>query len=342
MTRSKYEVFISFKKSAKDGSITEDYEIANELYSRLSEKRINVFFSERELSDTNFNDQIYHALDEAWILIVVGTRSEYVNSKWVKSEWENFYCDINSGKKESGQILTVLKGMTPSELPIQLRNLQSFNIRDFDKAIGFVLRLVKLSNSTTESDNAPESEYCCNNVDLSQKTRKRVIYNILSLDDNYDVLEMLEKSLNLEVEKDHFCPYEIRTINASNIIQAISLSKDFTIDVYIFDVVKKAPSNDKDAPFGIQLIEMLLEDKPNILTKSQFFIYSKLPSEMTRKEFDKSKIEFYTKQSVSQQQMAKIDFYSKLTISPQQMAKIVKQYLDQLFFDELHPTNRPI
>ena len=123
-----YEVFISFKRNAPDGSgKTRDYEMAADLHRTLTDAGVKVFFSEKDLSTSAFIREIYRALDEATIQIVVGTKPEYVTSEWVHAEWETFLSAIFGKRKRNGEIYTYLEGMTVDQLPLELYNRQSFD-----------------------------------------------------------------------------------------------------------------------------------------------------------------------------------------------------------------------
>ena len=155
----KYDVFISFKNTDPKGGLTLDRTIAQRLHDKLIDEGLNVFFSEKDLSDTEFMNQIYSALDEANLLIVVSTSPEYVRSKWVKSEWTNFLGAINSGRKPNGKIMTVLTHMTTHNLPLELSNFQSFNAANLDEAIAYAFRtLGKISNTQARQWEKAENE----------------------------------------------------------------------------------------------------------------------------------------------------------------------------------------
>lgn len=49
--KMKYDVFISYKLSDKDGNKTQDYFMAQKLYTRLSEMGYLVFFSSQTLEE---------------------------------------------------------------------------------------------------------------------------------------------------------------------------------------------------------------------------------------------------------------------------------------------------
>lgn len=146
-----YEVFISFKRGALDGSgTTRDFELARELHETLLKNGVNAFFSERDLSTANFTREIYRALEDAKILIVVGTKKEHVTSRWVSSEWETFLNAINADLKPDGQIYTYLEGITNRNLPLELFRYQFYTPAQKDE---FVKRILQnLGKSVPDPD----------------------------------------------------------------------------------------------------------------------------------------------------------------------------------------------
>ena len=147
-----YDVFISFKNTAPGGGLTVDRAIAERLHTKLRDEGLNVFFSEKDLSTTAFMNEIYRALEEAPLLILIGTSVDHINSRWVMSEWQNFLGAMNIGKKVNGEIMTVLSGITNRDLPIELANFQSYDADDLDGAVDFAFKAlgrVKQSESAT-------------------------------------------------------------------------------------------------------------------------------------------------------------------------------------------------
>ncbi|MBQ9993891.1 MAG: toll/interleukin-1 receptor domain-containing protein, partial [Clostridia bacterium] len=154
-----FDVFISFKNTDPSGGLTKDRAIAERLHSELRNEGLEVFFSEKDLSSTVFMDQIYGALEDARMLILIGTSVEFITSKWVKSEWQNFLGAINSGKKPDAQMMTVLSGISARDLPIQISNFQSFDAADIDSAVDFVFEsLGKIKNSDIDKFMLAEEE----------------------------------------------------------------------------------------------------------------------------------------------------------------------------------------
>ncbi len=89
-----YDAFICYKETdAESGEITEDVKLAEELYNDLKSRGFKVFFARETLKDklsVNFEPYIFAALKSARAMAVIGTRSEYFTSVWVKNEWGRF------------------------------------------------------------------------------------------------------------------------------------------------------------------------------------------------------------------------------------------------------------
>lgn len=134
MTYNDYDVFISFKNTDENGNPTKDREIAAEIYRYLENEGLSVFFSNEDIkngNDTNYSRVIYHALDTAQLLIVVGTTRQYIESEWVMNEWETFLGELNAQRKV-GSIINVGYDTPIQEIPLQLRKFQQFNLSESD------------------------------------------------------------------------------------------------------------------------------------------------------------------------------------------------------------------
>ena len=152
-----YQVFISYKHTTMDGTgVTRDYTIANELHGALTRAGVKTFFSEKDLSTGDYINEIYRALDEARIMIVVGTRPEYVDSEWVREEWSTFIAAINGRRKPNGDVYTYLEGMSINNLPMMLYKRQSYTTREKDKLIGRII--AQLGIKTTTPQPAPQPQ----------------------------------------------------------------------------------------------------------------------------------------------------------------------------------------
>ena len=124
-----YQVFISFKNT-EEGEHTHDKAIAEELYRYLSENGIKTFYSNVTLLDfgeSAYKEVIDDALDEVSVMVVVGSKKEYLSSRWCKYEWHTYQQNILSNIVE-GSIITYLGDIPLSEIPTGLRHYQSFKI----------------------------------------------------------------------------------------------------------------------------------------------------------------------------------------------------------------------
>ena len=124
------EVFISFKNSDGAGRQTRDAELARSLHEVLMGKGIQTFFSNSTLltlGQSVYKRAIDEALESTKILVVIATCEEYLNSEWVRYEWESFHQDILSGMKRNSQIVPYLGSISRERTPRSLRDFQTFN-----------------------------------------------------------------------------------------------------------------------------------------------------------------------------------------------------------------------
>ena len=143
-----YKVFISYKHTALNGNgVTRDYAIAADLHRALSDAGVPTFFSEKDLSTSDYIQEIYSALDEAEIMIVVATRPEHINAQWVTEEWVTFIAAINGKRKPHAEIYTYLEGMGVNDLPMILYRRQSFTTGERDRLISRITAQLGISPS---------------------------------------------------------------------------------------------------------------------------------------------------------------------------------------------------
>ena len=123
------DIFISFKNTDHNGHPTQDFKIASDLQKFLCAKRADVFFSAHSLKEeacSDYKSQIDKELDDCKILIIIGTRAEFLTSEWVHYEWDTFLQDIISGVKPDGEIYCVLGDIPVKDIPRGLRYRQKF------------------------------------------------------------------------------------------------------------------------------------------------------------------------------------------------------------------------
>jgi len=126
----RYEIFVSCKQTVDSGTSTRDSEIAEQLEMALEQRGIQTFRADsalQQLGRADYSRAITEALEQASILVVVGTTREHVSSEWVRFEWDTFLNEVRSRRKQ-GLLVSVLEGMSIDQLPIELRQWQSFDV----------------------------------------------------------------------------------------------------------------------------------------------------------------------------------------------------------------------
>ncbi len=148
-----FDVFICYKESDDNGQRTRDSMMAQDVYYQLTDQGYKVFFSRITLEDMagrQYEPYIFAALNSAKVMIVIGTKPEYMNAVWVKNEWSRFLAIMK--KDHSKLLLPCYHGMDPYEMPEQLSVLQSY---DMGK-IGFVQDLIRGIKKVLETEKKPE------------------------------------------------------------------------------------------------------------------------------------------------------------------------------------------
>lgn len=123
-----YDVFICYKQTDANGEPTEDSGYARQIYHRLKNE-FKVFFAPVTLKDKlgeEFEPHIFAAIHSAKVMVVIGTKPEYVTAPWVKNEWSRF---LAATKDDYNRLLIpAYKGMKPEEFPEEFRYSQAQNM----------------------------------------------------------------------------------------------------------------------------------------------------------------------------------------------------------------------
>lgn len=121
-------IFISFKHSDEVGASTRDSVLGSYAAKHLRAIGHRVFFAPETLIETGSSDykkSIDKALDEAEVLIAVGTSPQHLESEWVRYEWDSFCNDVMSKVKPQGRLFVYYEGFDPKLLPRGLRQMQA-------------------------------------------------------------------------------------------------------------------------------------------------------------------------------------------------------------------------
>ena len=135
-----FDIFICYKESDENGERTRDSLMAQEVYYQLTEQGYRVFFARITLEDMagkQYEPYIFAALNSAKVMIVIGTKAEYMNAVWVKNEWSRFLAMMKKDRHKL--LLPCYRDMDPYDMPEQLSVLQSYDMAK----IGFVQDLIR-------------------------------------------------------------------------------------------------------------------------------------------------------------------------------------------------------
>ncbi len=149
-----FDVFICYKESDERGNRTVDSTLAQEIYYQLTDQGRRVFFARITLEDKagqEYEPYIFAALHSAKVMVVVGTKPEYLNSVWVRNEWSRYLALMKHDRK--CLLIPCYRDMDPYDLPEQLSVLQSYDM----SRIGFIQDLIRGIAKVLDVDKKPEA-----------------------------------------------------------------------------------------------------------------------------------------------------------------------------------------
>ena len=135
-----FDVFICYKESDENGRRTKDSALAQDIYYQLTDAGYKVFFARITLEDKlgqQYEPYIFAALHSAKVMVVVGTKPEYLNAVWVKNEWSRYLALMRTDR--SRLLIPCYRDMDPYDMPEELSMLQS---QDMGR-IGFIQDLIR-------------------------------------------------------------------------------------------------------------------------------------------------------------------------------------------------------
>lgn len=147
-----FDVFICYKETDAQGQRTRDSVLANDLYHELTREGFRVFFARITLEDKlgqAYEPYIYSALQSSKVMVVIGTKPEYVKAPWVKNEWSRYLALIKAGERKT--LIPAYRDMDPYELPEEFSHLQA---QDMSK-LGFMQDLVRGIKKICGKDERP-------------------------------------------------------------------------------------------------------------------------------------------------------------------------------------------
>lgn len=180
----------------------------------------------------------------------------------------------------------------------------------------------KIDNTITEKEIDMRREEGISFVltEVEKQRKKRLwCYTIVIVDDVQEQLDMLKEEIENLIDTEE--RYRVRVLAASKASDVIIGSQNIDVDVYVLDVARNESlkwQTSKYDYFGCDLYKLLVNEKPNVLIKSKFFVLSRLPITTLRNEFGGADVTYLRKQ----------------TTSNAEVAQLIKKYLDKLYLRE--------
>ena len=206
-----FDVFICFKNTDENGNYTIDRELAMDIYNDLSDK-YNIFFSEKTLKDIKSNyreyePNIYYGLYTAKVMLLICSKKEYLESKWLKNEWGRFTAINKQGKENKCIVPVFTDKFNPNDLPDELWHTQGiFDDRKLMNNIDTILeniihpvdKIEQLRKQQQEELDRQRKEI------LAEQEKERIAHEKLlkDIEEKYVKLEKLYKILALSPEEE--------------------------------------------------------------------------------------------------------------------------------------------
>jgi tetratricopeptide (TPR) repeat protein len=137
-----FDVFICYKETTDGGSRTVDSTLAEDIYDKLTKEGFKVFFAKITLEEKigrQYEPYIFNALQTAKVMLVIGTKKEYLETIWVKNEWSRYLSLMKSDKTRFRLLIPCFRDMDAYDLPDELTAFQAV---DMGK-IGYIQDLVR-------------------------------------------------------------------------------------------------------------------------------------------------------------------------------------------------------
>ena len=124
-----FDIFLCCKELDENGHRSEDSVLAQDIYYRLTDCGLRVFFARmtlKEVPGEKYEPYIFSALNSARVMLVIATKREHLTAPWVKNEWGRYLKLAQHAPQK--RIIPCYKGMSPGEMPEQLASLQSYDM----------------------------------------------------------------------------------------------------------------------------------------------------------------------------------------------------------------------
>ena len=157
-TEQPYDVFICFKEQDANGQRTRDSVLAQEIYEQLTAKGLRVFFSRislRAVAGQNYEPYIFAALQNARVMIVVGTQLDYLTAPWVRNEWSRYLALM--AEDQSKYLIPAYEKLPPELFPAEMPMREALDLSTPGALLDLTSGVLRLLNR--ENTAATHAEY---------------------------------------------------------------------------------------------------------------------------------------------------------------------------------------
>lgn len=175
-----YDVFICYKETDENGNRTKDSVFAQDIYDKLVEKGFKTFFARITLEDKlgkEYEPYIYSALNTAKVMLVIGTKANYLDSVWVKNEWSRFISFMKNDKTKT--IIPCYSNMNPYDLPVEFRNFQGVDLSKIGATQDIIRGIEKLISEKKDLSNEDIEKIVNQTAKEQKKNNKKILVFIL-------------------------------------------------------------------------------------------------------------------------------------------------------------------
>ena len=205
-----FDVFICYKETTDGGSRTKDSAIAQDIYYRLANSGLKVFFSRITLENKlgyEYEPYIFAALHSAKVMLVIGTCKEHFNAVWVKNEWSRFLALMKNDR--SLLLIPCYRGMDPYDIPEELSMLQALDM----SKIGFMQDLMHGIKKVLEADNDEKGPDTIPSSSASVEPLLKRILLFLKTEEYDNAIQYCERVLDMEPENSQAYLYRLMAEN---------------------------------------------------------------------------------------------------------------------------------
>ena len=196
-----YDIFICYKETDENGDRTIDSEIAQDVYTVLTEKGYRVFFSRITLEDRlgqEYEPYIFAALNSAKVMLAFGTDYEYYNAVWVKNEWSRFLKLIAKGEKKT--LIPCYKNIDAYDMPKEFAKLQAQDMGKVGAIQDLVRGIEKLIPKNETISQVKETVVLNNGGRVTVDSLLKRVFMFLSDSEWESADEYCEKVLDIDPE----------------------------------------------------------------------------------------------------------------------------------------------